>query len=711
MSFETTKTGKLEGYGSDPRWYALAEGRNNFSELNSDHLDSYGIEDDEQIENMNPADQLACLQSMIEAAEADTEYAYTKAYEVFGHIAKNSKYPPLIRAIARVGKSLDPTDDRYIDDDKKTRPRAKEEEFGYSTIVTPEMLPEGVLTPEVEAMNEDEIRFNLHQLEKKMEEWDGRFVETDSEEDLLILMQQDFNTMNEYELALEKIIFARNQAKLHKEFPGLPKEKQLVKIASDAAAIVEFNKKYDENEAWFSLSASIGSIYGSGGKEVKLDGEMLTYLSAVHQSGVLKLEIEKELGLNLTDISINAQVQLLKFMAEAGSERFDKLCSTLQVVSSKLRLKLAESFLAADFGEDFGDALLTIAGSERMSTQEKERIFDTIGSCRESIRKITELYSDFDGGQFAKEYARAANERLTDAATVFSQIAKSGKAVADLGWAGRPEFDYKSAIEALEYERRSLEIISGTLGDVKAGEKGAFAEIVMPPDASKQRLWRTVYNFYSPRHGYVLLYTRPEGSHSLDPSVDYGKVVRSPYDANSVNAGVEASISLITNPVEPFSLPSPYRPDSMALKNPRFYDSITMDKVSALRLDREGRAPGMAANDPNRDPVNKIGMVSVDLAAIGDRSDTPSGKIARLLSVGGKLREGISGADSALNHNTKWFDQAKYGTDKGFRELVEYINEKAMGWCAEHGPLESDKSFRRLMKQARGRKAIGRRVA
>ena len=134
-----------------------------------------------------------------------------------------------------------------------------------------------------------------------------------------------------------------------------------------------------------------------------------------------------------------------------------------------------------------------------------------------------------------------------------------------------------------------------------------------------------------------------------------------------------------------------------------------MDKVSAIRLDREGRAPGMAANDSSRDPINPVGMVSVDLAAIGDRADTPSGKIARLLSVGGKLREEASGVDSSLNHNTRWFDQDSYGTADGFRDLVGYVDKMALKWCSESKPGREVESFTRKMKQKLGKTA--RRVA
>ena len=497
------------------------------------------------------------------------------------------------------------------------------------------------------------------------------------------------------------------QGLLHQRFPVLPSNQRITVIAPGVAAAsfgnYSFNMVADEGGQTASLLEYLDE------NSFGLDKDSATLIRTAHNPDIKSL-INKQIGMDLASIPLDAQIQLLKFMTEADNGRFDKLCHTLHSVNQDLRLKLAENFLAADFGEDFGDSLLTIADSERLSDNEKKKILETIGSCRKSIGKITDLYKGFDGGKFAKEYARAANERLTDAITVFSQIAKKGVIKMDLGWPGKAKFNYDSAIEALGYEARSLEIISGTIEDVQNGEEGAFAEVWLHRNKKMQRENRTVYNFYSPQYGYVLLYTRPEGSHSFDDTVEYGKR-RSRYDEDSVNAGVEASISFIVDPVierdNRGNLPllSPYRPDPRVVKNENFYDEIRMNKVSAIRLDREGRAPGWSADDPRRDPINSVGMVSVDLAAIGDRKDTPSGKIARLLSVGGMLREKADGAAASLNHNTKWFDQKKYGTSEGFREIVEYIDDLVNGWCEEHGPRKNNRnSIRNMVHQARGRK-------
>lgn len=420
--------------------------------------------------------------------------------------------------------------------------------------------------------------------------------------------------------------------------------------------------------------------------------------------------IEQKIGnIDLANLPIDAQVQLLKYMTEADNKRFNYLSQTMQEIDSDLRPILAESYLAASFGEDFGDALLDIANSKILNTEQVKEILLKIKSCRESISGITSMFDNFDNGIFSSQYSRAANERLTDALTVFRQIAKDGTAKADLDWAGRSEFTFDSAMEALAYEAKSLEIINGTLQDISAGKDGAFIELILKPDRNGAKNNRSVYNLYSPDYGYTLLYTRPEGSHSFNPALEYGKN-RSRYISESNNAGVEASISFITNPTDPFSLPNPFRPNNKSQQD----DPTKLNKVSAIRLDREGRTLNMPPNDPNRDTVNPEGICSIDLAAIGDSANTPSGKIARLLSVGGKIRAKKNGTESSLNHNTRWFDQARYGSAEGFHKLVAYLDDIFINWCSDHSPDKNDThSFAYRTKLAIGRQTrrISKKIA
>ena len=475
----------------------------------------------------------------------------------------------------------------------------------------------------------------------------------------------------------------QNQEMLREKFPALSDEYIILRMAPGVAYTLDHHHSMKDvalEGAATTLAESEGHkdlfiALIEQGQDNAVPLWVLTFAHDVRFRGL----IEEKLGTELADISLESQMQLLEYMTLSDSKRFDKLCSTLHGVDETLRLKFAEGFLAADFGEDFGDALLDIAESDKISGEQLEEILDKISSCRESIRGITGFYGGFDGGDFAKQYERAANERLTDALAVFREIAKTGHADADLGWAGAPEFSCETAMEALDYEVKSLEIINGTLSDIGAKKEGAFAERILTPDKYRER---SMYRLYSPDHGYVLLYTRPEGFGTFNSDIEYGK--RGNRYKHNNSSGVEASISLIVNPKNPFEYLSPYKPDFKKVNEDKnYYDPETMDKVSAIRLDREGRAPNAPADDLNRDPINTVGTVSVDLAAINDRWDTPSGKIARLFSVGGKLREETLGVDSSLNHNTHYFNQDKYGKASGFKELVDYADSMILEWCKD----------------------------
>ena len=330
------------------------------------------------------------------------------------------------------------------------------------------------------------------------------------------------------------------QAALHHDFPALPEDAILRRIAPNIAASVSSSNRL--NLICDGLHAPISLLNYKDNSVQGINQEDALLLSSAHNPDI-KHAISSSLNLDLADISLSSQIQLLKFMTEAGSDRFDRLSNTLSNIDEKLRLKLAENFLAADFGDDFGDSLLEIAGSEHLTSEQKSQFLDTMSDCRESIGEITSFYSGFDN-QFFRQYARAANERLTDATTVFRKIARNNSASADLDWAGEAKFDYDSALEALTYEANSLKIISGTVNDTISDVEGCFVERILTPDTEHER---AVYNFYSPNHGYVLLYVRPEGSSTFDPRVEYGRL-SSRYNENGRNAGVEASISFIVDP-------------------------------------------------------------------------------------------------------------------------------------------------------------------
>lgn len=508
--------------------------------------------------------------------------------------------------------------------------------------------------------------------------------------------------------ALENLQYKENKAKIKQEFPAIANDDyfSICKIASDAAATFQeeilFYSEDDEvcARSIDKISDDKGNICipGLSNNIPSIDDDSAQIIELIHGTGWFKDAIDQELSVNICKIPLASQVQLLKFMSEPNDERFDHLQKTLQEINDEsLKIKLLENFTAAEFGDDFGDALLDIAGSERFSNEQKERILDDLTSAHTSISKIAQLFKSFPDKNFAKSLTRASSERLTDIVTVFKLIGETGSASANLGdHFGKTKFGYDEAIEALEYETKSLDIITGTVADVMEGKEGCFAEVILTPNEHRDR---TEYNLYSKDHGYILLYTRPEGSHSFDPMFEFGKE-RSRYDTRPNNAGVEASISFMVNPKDPFALPSMFTP---YFKDATKCTPATIDKISALRLDREGRAPNVSPFDPSRDPINPIGTISVDLSSINYPDSTPSGKIARLIATGNQLRRRKT-VNRMLNHNTAWFDQNTYGVASGFRKLVEHIDSLALDWCKKNPPKPNE-GFTGL-KNARAKKII-----
>lgn len=304
------------------------------------------------VEKRSTLDQLKYLSDVREAADADVWYSVFEADKILANVASSGQFSPLIRAVAN---SFKPDVNDYGDEDRNII----REEYGYSSIVTPDMAPDGILSEKTKVMNEEEIKAELKKCQRMKNNLPS-IIESDSpEEDALMDL---LSLQNELEFALNMIYFRRNQARLHNEFPSAPKNKQLVKIAPDAAGTLDFQKKYDEGDSRFSFGSSMDSIldrdgHNTPGEDTALDDESIIYLKVVHGNTRLKASISEMINIDLSKIPLEAQAYLLKFMAKSDNGRFDRLCKTLHGISDeKARLKLAEGFLAAGFGEDFGDA-------------------------------------------------------------------------------------------------------------------------------------------------------------------------------------------------------------------------------------------------------------------------------------------------------------------------------------------------------------------
>lgn len=154
----------------------------------------------------------------------------------------------------------------------------------------------------------------------------------------------------------------------------------------------------------------------------------------------------------------------------------------------------------------------------------------------------------------------------------------------------------------------------------------------------------------------MIIYIRPEGAAGYDEQYEYGN-----------RSGVEASISFITNPLNPHSL----RPD----KDP--------GGVS-VRFDREGRAPDEAPNSPDRDPTREDGLISLDVSSIIGKKESPATRIGRLFAAGNRLRAKALGTLDSLHHNI--LSDQTYGKAENFAGLARRI-ETELGLLAGRDKL------------------------
>lgn len=439
------------------------------------------------------------------------------------------------------------------------------------------------------------------------------------------------------------------QRLLHEEFSDFPDDVHLYRIATDACTEMDrgdFLKLITTKGDTANLSKpdARGSIdIGVGDIEL---------LKQAHSGSILDT-IELESGIDMRMFSLNTQIRFFRFMAEAQPEAYGRLTSVLHSATEGCRAVLAEAFLATEFGDDYGDSILSIA--ENATPEQSAEIFETINNFRNSSQKIARWYESYDS-EFSKAIELAMNERLSDALTAMEVLVRDGRLDVDTS-PGRHSDNYESdgrfvmklhsveeGLEIIGSLEKSLRLISGivTAGDVKVY------------NAVEDNSQFNMYRFSSEELGDALLYIRPEGAKGYDRQLEYGN-----------RSGVEASMSFIVNPTNPHKL-----------------DIYKDPQGVSIRFDREGRMTDESPFAEDRDPTRQNGSISLDISSLmGDGRHMPV-KIGRFIAAGNILRAAKTGGEESLHHNNNHFDQSLYGTAGGFARLAVYTAHMAEAMIA-----------------------------
>lgn len=355
-------------------------------------------------------------------------------------------------------------------------------------------------------------------------------------------------------------------------------------------------------------------------------------------------------GVGASDLSQSARDRLAIYGAGLKKGVHDRIVAVSGNLEGRARSQFAEAFLATEFGDDFGEKILSIV--EHTSPGQSAKVFRIISEYRTLSREYGGEYSHYDK-ELAQATERALNERLTDMLTVVDRVAQDGAITVDTApHQNTPDYQsdgrFDISINSVDEAIVIMEQFQKTMAlrrDILDDDETIVTRVVQ----YEQDMGYQVYRFTSPDRADMLLHLRKEGAGRYDKAFEYGN-----------REGVEATIGWIVNPVGDHHVASD--------KDPRGV---------SVRFDREGRLVNEMPDSAERTPVRDDGLISLDVSSVmGDPRAVPV-RIGRMIAAGNVLRAKEHEGNVSLHHNTNYFDQETYGTSKGFADLAGYMQTVA----------------------------------
>lgn len=334
----------------------------------------------------------------------------------------------------------------------------------------------------------------------------------------------------------------------------------------------------------------------------------------------------------------------VKFMEQQDPNTYEVSVRRMRELPETIRPAVAEAFLATEFGDDFGDAILDIA--EHAERHQAMHIFETVNTLRVRTGEFAEMFKAIDP-KFAHATEKAFNERITDALTALQEVAVKGHLHQDVApYQKKADYVHDGRFDiAVHSIEEATEIIDGLEKTFGTMHKITTAEDLKITKVNSDETQFVIYRLASQSAGNMLIYVRPEGAYVHDKQMEYGN-----------RQGVEASISFMVDPLNPRKLLLPKDPDAVS-----------------IRFDHEGRLVDEAPNSERRDPTRRDGLISADLSSGMGRASSLAVKIGRFVAAGNRIRANRRGTEDSLHHNTNYFDQEKYGDADGFAHLARSV--------------------------------------
>jgi len=352
---------------------------------------------------------------------------------------------------------------------------------------------------------------------------------------------------------------------------------------------------------------------------------------ALDKYGLLQM-VEEDLGFDIRELSGEAMELFGDFLVNSTSARYERLVETISKFQGQTKVDIAEVFLATEFGDELGEAILDIC--EFCDEDQSRQILDGVNTFRQVMPKVEELFSRFDR-ELAHQTSQAFIKRTSEVLMCASQVAKYGFAEATM-YNGE-----KVRIDNLDEIIASLSLLNQALTTT------VESVYTMQADRISEQDDQVSYWFDD---GRVMLQIREHGSVDTDP--------RYSFDG-------EARINLLFNPNEPIS---------------ELVSEASRQQALSIRLDREGIIRDVNNNYISSDPEIEKGVLSLDIGSIYGEPDNPNTRVGRILAIGNALISSRRSETPHFTHVRETFD-SKYGVDTefariahNFRRRLDFVN-------------------------------------
>jgi len=252
---------------------------------------------------------------------------------------------------------------------------------------------------------------------------------------------QESMVLRKQEESYQKML--QDQALLHSEYPDFNGDDFLTLIAPGVCASGR-GGKLDVMSDKYGKKANI--LDWQSDNEFGIAEDDMFLIQVMHEPGT-KSTVEFALRDKLVDIPLETQLRFVRFMAEADTERYDRLVARMaRFDDHDEKMQMMNAFLSLEFGDDFGDRLITI--SEKLDSELSQRVYRNINQTRQHAEVIAGY---FDGA--IEGMADAIETAFIKRTTELLAIIASDKST------------YPEMYEAFS----ALDIMSYAIGQIKQG--------------------------------------------------------------------------------------------------------------------------------------------------------------------------------------------------------------------------------------------------